>query len=249
MPVAPTVSVSPDPASNIDPIVCTSVGAQDPDGDTITESFSWSINGTTVTETSDTLWTQRPQAMSSPALSPSQMVCSLQRSQHRSQSPTLCRLLDPISLSPSPLRTNDNLTATVVASDIDGDPLTLSYEWSVNGAVVQSGSSNSLDGAQYFDKGDQVFVTVTANDGIENGASETSSTETVVNTDPVISAVNISTTGMSPPTLSSPVATPLLTRIPMLLPPLTCGPTSPVERLSIGFGCAAANSLNIWTWR
>ena len=86
VPVAPTVSVSPDPASNIDPIVCTSVGAQDPDGDTITKALAGALMAPLSRKPAIPSLTQRPQAMSSPALSPSQMVCSLQRSQHRSQS-------------------------------------------------------------------------------------------------------------------------------------------------------------------
>ena len=49
-----------------------------------------------------------------------------------------------LSLSPSDVYTNTNLIATVTtANDIDGDSVTIGYNWHVNGNVVQQGSDSS----------------------------------------------------------------------------------------------------------
>ena len=79
-------------------------------------------------------------------------------------------VIDSLTLSPDPLRTDDALTATVVASDAEGDAISLDYEWSVNGVSVQSGASNSLDSSNYV-RGNIVSVTVTPSDANATGAS------------------------------------------------------------------------------
>ncbi|MSU78985.1 MAG: hypothetical protein EXS16_12930 [Gemmataceae bacterium] len=72
-------------------------------------------------------------------------------------------------------RTNDMLTATVTASDVEGDALTYQYVWSVNGVTVQTtittATSNSLDlsVAGNGDKGDVVSVVVTPSDASGTG--------------------------------------------------------------------------------
>ena len=48
------------------------------------------------------------------------------------------------SVIPTTAYTNDKLTATTIASDSDGDSLTITYDWNVNGQVVQSGPLNTL---------------------------------------------------------------------------------------------------------
>ena len=40
--------------------------------------------------------------------------------------------------------TNETLTTTTVSSDLDGDSLTLSYTWTVNGSIVQTGTTDTL---------------------------------------------------------------------------------------------------------
>lgn len=97
--------------------------------------------------------------------------------------------LTDLSLSPNPVTTDGVLTATVSATDPDGDPLTLTYAWTVDGDEVQSGSDDTLDGAVHFDKGHEIAVTVTADDG-----ADTSS----LASDPVV-AIN---TAPGAPTLS-----------------------------------------------
>src|ERR671931_416972 len=89
-------------------------------------------------------------------------------------------------------KTNDTLTATATKSDLDGDSVTLTYVWKVNGVVKKttSGSSSLTD---TFDlsqsgngsKGDTIRVEVTPNDGTANG-STVSDSATVANSAPAV---------------------------------------------------------------
>ena len=54
--------------------------------------------------------------------------------------------IESVSLSPSEVYTNDNITANVSVSDEDGDDISLSYAWYVDGSVVAE-TGSSLDGA------------------------------------------------------------------------------------------------------
>lgn len=95
------------------------------------------------------------------------------------------------SLSPATARTDDTLTASASASDPDGDSLTLTYDWYVDGSLVQSGSGTTLDGSLYFDKDQEVIVEVTADDGAAS-ATDASSSLFIDNTPPEAPSVSIS---------------------------------------------------------
>lgn len=99
-----------------------------------------------------------------------------------------------IVLTPTEPYTNDTLTAIPTVTDADGDELTVTYAFSVNGEVVQDGTSDSLSGVEYFDKGDGVSVTVTADDG-HGSDSRASETLTVLNTPPTAPGVSIEAEG------------------------------------------------------
>jgi DNA-binding beta-propeller fold protein YncE len=61
-------------------------------------------------------------------------------------------------------RTNDVLQANASAADADGDPVTITYEWSRNGVVISGATTRSLDLATYGDHGDVITVRVSAAD-------------------------------------------------------------------------------------
>ncbi len=95
-----------------------------------------------------------------------------------------------LALAPLTAYTDDTLTATALTSDADGDILTLIWEWSVNGVVVQSGPDNTLDGTLYFEKNDSVTVFLTADDGTDS-TQATSAAITIQNTVPTAPIVTI----------------------------------------------------------
>jgi hypothetical protein len=83
-------------------------------------------------------------------------------------------------------KTNDILTATVAATDADGDPLTYFYQWRKNGTDLAGRTSSTLNLSQAGngDRGDQISVRVTASDGKATSTPVTSAPVTVVNSDP-----------------------------------------------------------------
>ena len=102
--------------------------------------------------------------------------------------------LNPVVLSPEPPTTNQTLTATTSASDANGDAITFTYTWRVNGEVVRTISKTAntdalnLSVAGNGDRGDAVSVTVTATDGTNTTAARTDST-VVANSAPTVQNV------------------------------------------------------------
>jgi DNA-binding beta-propeller fold protein YncE len=71
-----------------------------------------------------------------------------------------------VSLSSATPGANDVLVAIAAASDVDGDPVTLAYEWLRNGVVIPGDTAASLDLGAHGDlAGTTVTVRVTASDG------------------------------------------------------------------------------------
>ncbi|MFK7926551.1 MAG: lectin-like protein [Myxococcota bacterium] len=71
--------------------------------------------------------------------------------------------LTAVDIAPVPLKSDDLATATIDASDWDGQNLSFTYEWFVNG--VSRTNTPTLDGRFSFVRGDSVYVAVVADDG------------------------------------------------------------------------------------
>ena len=91
-----------------------------------------------------------------------------------------------VSIDDTTPGSNDVITATATRSDLDGDTVTLTYVWRVNNVVRQTTSNSSsltdtfdLSLANHGNTSDEVTVTVTPNDGEQNGNAATSATATV----------------------------------------------------------------------
>ena len=88
----------------------------------------------------------------------------------------------------------DVLTATATDSDSYGNPVTLTYVWTVNGTVERTFTSAALTDTFNLstlgagDVGDTIVVSVTPNDGILTGTTVTD-TATVINTPRVTNVV------------------------------------------------------------
>jgi hypothetical protein len=99
-------------------------------------------------------------------------------------------VLAAVTLSPSTPYTNDTLSASTSAGDADGDAVTLTYDWYVDGALVQSGALATLDGAVHFERDEVVEVVVTADDGADTDTS-TSAALRVANTPPTAPGLSL----------------------------------------------------------
>ncbi|MEC8423039.1 MAG: hypothetical protein VX000_04630, partial [Myxococcota bacterium] len=194
----PTVAVTLTPASAgaTATLTCVAVAADD-DDDTLTTSFSWSVSGAGVPATSTSGSTT---TLAGVFASGDVVTCTATTADGKggtatdSASSSIVNdapVVSGVTLLPSSVRTNDTLTAAASASDPDGDPLTMRYDFYVDGALVQTGSGTTLSGAAYFDKDQSVQVAITADDGTDSTTS-TSATVLVENTPPGAPGVSIS---------------------------------------------------------
>lgn len=97
-------------------------------------------------------------------------------------------VLSGVSLSPDPAGTEDTLTCSVAStSDLDEDAVDVVYQWTVDG-MASSETSNMLSGPFVIDA--VIVCSATANDGTEDGNTETASV-TISNSVPVVDSVEL----------------------------------------------------------
>ena len=97
-----------------------------------------------------------------------------------------------VSFSPSTVYTNDTITASATYSDADGETPSFDYIWTVNGSQVQTGSDNTL-APSFFNKGETVAVSITADDGDDVSTASTASVS-IGNTVPTSPQISLSPT-------------------------------------------------------
>ena len=196
LPTAPEVVITPDPAATTDDLVASiTTPSTDPEGDGISYTYAWSVDGTPTAHTTDTV----PAADTSSGEVWTVIVTSSDGMGEGgsgtatvSVGNTLPVILS-VSLSPTTVYTNDTITATVDTEDADGDSTSLSYEWTVGGIVVAE-TGSSLSGVTYFDKHDVVTLTVTPSDAEGSGLPMTSDSVVVLNTLPTAPELAIAPT-------------------------------------------------------
>ena len=102
-------------------------------------------------------------------------------------------VLSSVTMTPSTAYTDDTLSIAQATSDADGDTVTVTYDWYVDGTLVQSGSDNTLDGTSTtvgFDKDEVVYAVVTVSDGTDS-TNGTTAALTIANTPPTAPVVTI----------------------------------------------------------
>jgi hypothetical protein len=174
----------------VDSTLSCSESGSDLDGDSVTYSYAWSVNGGATVGTSTTL--------SGAFVAGDTVVCSvtpndgLVDGSGSTASIVISNSIpsvSAVSLSPDPVYTDDLLTATPTYSDLDGDTMSLTYTWSVDGNEVQTGATHTLAGS-FFAKGEEVQVSVVADDGTDVSGAETVSI-TVSNTMPTSPSIDL----------------------------------------------------------
>lgn len=191
-PVALSVSLSPSTVHTDDTLTA-AVVTEDADGDAISFTYAWYVDGTLAGSGStldgasfdkgDTVYVEvTPDDGSDAGAAVASGGVTI------ANTPPV---VSAVGLSPSAVYTRDTLTASVTSADDDGDARTYTYRWTVNGAAI-SATGGTLDGATWFDRDDEVAVTVTPNDGEADGAAVTSASVTVLDTPPGAPTVSIS---------------------------------------------------------
>lgn len=98
-------------------------------------------------------------------------------------------VLDALALGPPDPTETSTLAVTLgSAHDLDGDPITFTYDWYVAGDRVRSGDEPTLTGAD-FSKGDYVYVMVTPSDDAATGEGVMSNTVIIGDTAPTFDAL------------------------------------------------------------
>ncbi|MEC7987768.1 MAG: fibrinogen-like YCDxxxxGGGW domain-containing protein [Myxococcota bacterium] len=191
LPTAPSVEINPNEASTTDDLVAVPQGSIDSNGDFISYTYQWMLNGILTNHTTNTIlagetskndvWTVVVTPNDGVADGPS----TIQSIEVRNTAPEITG----ISFNTQTVYTNDTLIVNAGATDADGDSVTFQYQWFVNNVSVQSGASNQLNGSEIFgsgtlfDKNQSIYVLVSANDGTDT-TGEASSMITVLNTPP-----------------------------------------------------------------
>ncbi|MDP2308678.1 MAG: hypothetical protein Q8P18_21835, partial [Pseudomonadota bacterium] len=196
-PVLASVSLTPTTAYEASTLTCAPGSTTDADGTTsFSYTYAWYVNGSAISATSTTLTgtsfsrgnTVYCRATPSDGVGAGSAVSSSTVTISNS-APTLATVtLD--SYAPT---TNATLTASATSTDSDSDTVTYTYAWYVNGSLIAP-TTSTLSGATYFGRGDTVYVRVTPTDGTTAGTAMSSSTATVANTVPVLSAVSVTPT-------------------------------------------------------
>lgn len=196
LPEVASATLSPSSANTEDDITCIAGVTSDIDGDTVTLDYAWFINSVTISSTSATL----PHTAYSKGDS---VVCELTPDDGTDtgtavkSSPIVIANSAPTvasaTISPSTPKTTDTIVCSPGATaDDDGDTVSLTYGWRVNG-TLNAVTTASL-GSAYFTAPDTVQCEITPYDGTDNGPPVLSSSITVKNTPPVLSSVFITPT-------------------------------------------------------
>ena len=198
LPMIHGLTLNPATVHSQDAVLCSVDVASDIDQDPITYLYSWMIDGASQSDSGNVL--------NGPFMVGTSITCLVTPSDGKetgsdvsinvSVTNTPPSIQNP-SLSPALPYTEDSIVATALLEDQDSEQLlTASYEWWVvpsnNGSdtLVQSGPVNTLSG-ELFDRDEQVYVVVTANDGVENGLSQTSLPVMIQNTAPTAPEITL----------------------------------------------------------
>ncbi len=197
-PVLEDVSLTPVEPRETDTLVCAPGVTTDPDGTTsFSYTYRWRVAGVIVPgATGSTLTGSDFDRGHSVACLVTPSDGSASGDEVMSNTVTILNSrpqIDSLTISPTTANTNTVFTASVTASDADGDAIFVDYEWRVNGIVELEGEGiDTFNGAIYFDKHDEISVKVTPNDTTDYGTPVVSDSIIVDNTPPTSPTVNIS---------------------------------------------------------
>ena len=192
-----SVDLTPLSASESSTLTCSPTGT-DADGDGLTFSYAWTVNGSAISATGDTLTGAAFDSGDSVQCVVSADDGTASGAAMPSNTVTIgntAPVMTGVTLTPVTAYETTTLTCTPAATDGDGDAVTFSYAWTVNGSAIAP-TTSTLTGT-HFDKTDSVACAATPDDGTGSGAAMSSAAVTVQNSLPVASAVALTPTAAS----------------------------------------------------
>lgn len=193
---APTVEVAIDPASpTAEDDLSAAATVDDADGGDITVSYAWTRDGAATDEIASTV--------SASAIRHGEVWEVAVTATDDAGEATTARAsvtignsapeVLAVELTPYAPTAADDIVATPHAHDTDGDDLSYTYTWYVDGNEVQTGPSDTL-AAGNFAKHQRVSVEVVPFDGAASGSAFASADVEVINSAPVAVSAEISPT-------------------------------------------------------
>ncbi|MEC7987594.1 MAG: Ig-like domain-containing protein, partial [Myxococcota bacterium] len=193
VPSQPTLELTPDPAYTDDSLSVSATNSVDPEGSPVNYTYEWFQDGTLTTHTgssvpaSDTSKGETWKVRVTPNDGTADGAFAEAETSIQNTAPTLSSL----SIAPSSgISNSDTLLCSVTVTDPD-ETLTPSYEWSIGGNVVGSGSSLDL-AAIGANPQDEVTCSVSVTDDEGESASD-STAVTIDNSDPTVDSIAIDT--------------------------------------------------------
>jgi hypothetical protein len=209
-PTKGTVSIAPSSPKSRDTLIATPAAFSDPDGDTLTYHYQWSVNSASVSgATNQTFAPAGVRHGDKVAVSVTATDGNGGTSPAATDQVTVANSAPAkgtVAIAPSSPRSGELLTATAAGfSDADSDTLTYHYQWSVNGTQV-TGATNQTFAPAGVGHRDKVAVSVTATDSNGGTSAAAGAEVTVANSAPVAGTVAI--TPSSPKIGNTLTATP-----------------------------------------
>jgi hypothetical protein len=192
------VEVTP-PAPDRRAVLRAEAEARDADGDAVTFTYRWLVNGREVDETGPSLNATRfvPGDRIAVRVTPSD---GLHDGASRVSAPVVVAnhvpVVTDVSVSPAAPQPGQQLTARAAARDDDGDPVEYDWEWRVNGEPVSDAAGPVLPG-EHVKSGVQIVAVVSPRDPYHAGQPVQAPPVGAPNQPPVISS--------QPPTAAGPV--------------------------------------------
>ena len=189
-PTVDSIAISPTNPTTTDTLVATSTSSDaDMDSITITE-YQWRRNGALVgitTSTVDPVSTNKGESWSVEARSFDGTDWSSWVTSSSIQILNSVPNLDSASISAGEVTTDENISVSSTMSDADGDSLTMSIKWYLDGTLQPEYNNQAMLSAQLTNKGDIWTAVVEAFDGFETSTTSQTFTVQILNSDPTIS--------------------------------------------------------------
>jgi|GEM_PF-4957412 len=188
------VLIGPSSPNKSTTVTATIAGWFDPDGDSPTYNYAWSVNGVAVSTRA---------TLEASLFSRGDTIELAVEPYDNYQTGVIVRSnqltvgnappsINQVALLPTAPRTlNDIVAYPLGYHDFDGDPASYTYSWSINGTRIVGGATLA---ASQTSRDDRVFVEVTPSDGLSRGQTVSSTTIVIGNSAPVVGAVYISPT-------------------------------------------------------
>lgn len=188
-PTVTSVSIFPSSATNDDTLTCTATS--DDADEVLVPTYTWMVDGTAYAGA--TIDLSSVGAMPNDVVTCTALVTDSGGAQATSSASLTISNRSPIvssvSIGPTMVYSNTEVSCNAIVQDDDGESLTASYEWFVGSNSIGAGANLSLNAAMVA-VGDALICRATVQDGF-GGTDSADQSVVIQNTDPVIDSLEL----------------------------------------------------------